>query len=118
MNEGNGGHGIDEYQAKPKKWCCDPGNRRDMEVSRSPHGKETSRIGTDLFAFCFLCCSFFVFFVFFFLFLFSLRFAGTRRSGNKQYGLAQIPKVVGWSKSAVGRAAVSLYAQIVARVVL
>jgi UDP-N-acetyl-D-glucosamine dehydrogenase len=37
--------------------------------------------------------------------------------GNKQYGLAQIPKVVGGVNPPSGRAAVSLYAQVVARVV-
>ncbi len=37
--------------------------------------------------------------------------------GNKQYGLAQIPKVVGGINPPSGRAAVNLYSQIVARVV-
>jgi UDP-N-acetyl-D-glucosamine dehydrogenase len=37
--------------------------------------------------------------------------------GNKQYGLAQIPKVVGGINPASGRAAVALYAQIVSKVV-
>jgi UDP-N-acetyl-D-glucosamine dehydrogenase len=37
--------------------------------------------------------------------------------GNKQYGLAQIPKVIGGVNPPSGRAAVSLYAQVVARVV-
>ncbi len=37
--------------------------------------------------------------------------------GNKKYGLAQIPKVVGGTNPPSGRAAVSLYAQVVARVV-
>jgi len=37
--------------------------------------------------------------------------------GNKQYGLAQIPKVVGGVNPPSGRAAQSLYAQVVARVV-
>src|SRR6202162_5090899 len=37
--------------------------------------------------------------------------------GNRQYGLAQIPKVVGGVNPPSGRAAVSLYAQVVARVV-
>src|ERR1700747_1875426 len=37
--------------------------------------------------------------------------------GNKQFGLAQIPKVVGGLNPPSGRAAVSLYAQVVARVV-
>src|ERR1700739_3017361 len=37
--------------------------------------------------------------------------------GNKQFGLAQIPKVVGGVNPPSGRAAVSLYAQVVARVV-
>jgi UDP-N-acetyl-D-glucosamine dehydrogenase len=37
--------------------------------------------------------------------------------GNKQFGLAQIPKVVGGINSPSGRAACNLYAQIVSRVV-
>ncbi len=37
--------------------------------------------------------------------------------GNKQFGLAQIPKVVGGVNPPSGRAAVSLYGQVVARVV-
>jgi UDP-N-acetyl-D-glucosamine dehydrogenase len=37
--------------------------------------------------------------------------------GNKQYGLAQIPKVVGGLNPPSSRAAVALYAQVVARVV-
>jgi len=37
--------------------------------------------------------------------------------GNKQFGLAQIPKVVGGVNSPSGRAAQALYAQVVARVV-
>src|SRR5215467_13635467 len=37
--------------------------------------------------------------------------------GNKQYGLAQIPKVVGGLNPPSGRAAQSLYAQVVARVI-
>src|ERR1700676_3072669 len=37
--------------------------------------------------------------------------------GNKHFGLAQIPKVVGGVNPPSGRAAVSLYAQVVARVV-
>jgi UDP-N-acetyl-D-glucosamine dehydrogenase len=37
--------------------------------------------------------------------------------GNKQFGLAQIPKVVGGVNPPSGRAAVSLYAQVVARVI-
>jgi len=37
--------------------------------------------------------------------------------GNKQYGLAQIPKVVGGVNPPSGRAACSLYAQIVAKVI-
>src|SRR6202041_407244 len=37
--------------------------------------------------------------------------------GNKQYGLAQIPKVVGGINPASGRAAMALYAQIVSKVV-
>jgi UDP-N-acetyl-D-glucosamine dehydrogenase len=37
--------------------------------------------------------------------------------GNKQYGLAQIPKVVGGTNPPSGRAAAALYAQVVARVV-
>ena len=37
--------------------------------------------------------------------------------GNKQFGLAQIPKVVGGTNPPSGRAAAALYAQVVARVV-
>src|SRR6202166_3448055 len=49
---------------------------------------------------------------------FFLAFSPEREDpGNKQYGLAQIPKVVGGMNPPSGRAAVSLYAQIVARVV-
>ena len=49
---------------------------------------------------------------------FYLAFSPEREDpGNKQYGLAQIPKVVGGNNPASGRAAVGLYAQIVARVV-
>ncbi len=49
---------------------------------------------------------------------FFLAFSPEREDpGNKQYGLAQIPKVVGGINPPSGQAAVSLYAQIVARVV-
>ncbi len=49
---------------------------------------------------------------------FFLAFSPEREDpGNKQYGLAQIPKVVGGVNPPSGRAAASLYAQIVARVV-
>ena len=49
---------------------------------------------------------------------FFLAFSPEREDpGNKTYGLAQIPKVVGGVNPPSGRAAVSLYAQIVARVV-
>jgi UDP-N-acetyl-D-glucosamine dehydrogenase len=49
---------------------------------------------------------------------FYLAFSPEREDpGNKQYGLAQIPKVVGGNNPASRRAAVGLYAQIVARVV-
>jgi UDP-N-acetyl-D-glucosamine dehydrogenase len=49
---------------------------------------------------------------------FYLAFSPEREDpGNKQYGLAQIPKVVGGNNPASMRAAVGLYAQIVARVV-
>ena len=49
---------------------------------------------------------------------FFLAFSPEREDpGNKQYGLAQIPKVVGGVNPASGRAAVCLYAQIVAKVV-
>src|ERR1700724_3633137 len=49
---------------------------------------------------------------------FFLAFSPEREDpGNKQYGLAQIPKVVGGVNPPSARAAVSLYAQIVARVV-
>jgi len=49
---------------------------------------------------------------------FFLAFSPEREDpGNKQYGLAQIPKVVGGVNPPSGRAACSLYAQIVARVV-
>jgi UDP-N-acetyl-D-glucosamine dehydrogenase len=60
------------------------------------HGPENEQINTDFF----------------------LAFSPEREDpGNKQYGLAQIPKVVGGVNPPSGRAAVSLYAQIVARVV-
>jgi UDP-N-acetyl-D-glucosamine dehydrogenase len=49
---------------------------------------------------------------------FYLAFSPEREDpGNKQYGLAQIPKVVGGVNPPSGRAAMSLYAQIVSRVV-
>ena len=49
---------------------------------------------------------------------FFLAFSPEREDpGNKQYGLAQIPKLVGGVNPPSGRAAASLYAQIVARVV-
>ncbi|HXM94509.1 MAG TPA: nucleotide sugar dehydrogenase [Candidatus Dormibacteraeota bacterium] len=49
---------------------------------------------------------------------FFLAFSPEREDpGNKQYGLAQIPKVVGGINPPSGRAAVALYAQVVARVV-
>jgi len=49
---------------------------------------------------------------------FYLAFSPEREDpGNKQFGLAQIPKVVGGINPASGRAAVGLYAQIVSRVV-
>jgi UDP-N-acetyl-D-glucosamine dehydrogenase len=49
---------------------------------------------------------------------FFLAFSPEREDpGNKQFGLAQIPKVVGGINAPSGRAAVSLYAQVVARVV-
>lgn len=49
---------------------------------------------------------------------FYLAFSPEREDpGNKQYGLAQIPKVVGGTNPASGRAAAGLYAQIVSRVV-
>jgi len=49
---------------------------------------------------------------------FYLAFSPEREDpGNKQYGLAQIPKVVGGINPASGRAAAALYAQIVSRVV-
>jgi UDP-N-acetyl-D-glucosamine dehydrogenase len=49
---------------------------------------------------------------------FFLAFSPEREDpGNKQFGLAQIPKVVGGVNPPSGRAAVALYAQIVARVV-
>jgi UDP-N-acetyl-D-glucosamine dehydrogenase len=49
---------------------------------------------------------------------FFLAFSPEREDpGNKQFGLAQIPKVVGGINPPSGRAAVSLYGQIVARVV-
>src|SRR5581483_8068971 len=49
---------------------------------------------------------------------FFLAFSPEREDpGNKQYGLAQIPKVVGGINPPSGRAAASLYAQVVAKVV-
>src|SRR6202047_2003269 len=49
---------------------------------------------------------------------FFLAFSPEREDpGNKQYGLAQIPKVVGGVNPPTGRAAVSLYAQIVSKVI-
>jgi UDP-N-acetyl-D-glucosamine dehydrogenase len=49
---------------------------------------------------------------------FFLAFSPEREDpGNKQYGLAQIPKVVGGVNPPSGRAAVSLYAQVVAKVI-
>jgi UDP-N-acetyl-D-glucosamine dehydrogenase len=49
---------------------------------------------------------------------FFLAFSPEREDpGNKQYGLAQIPKVVGGVNPPSGRAAQSLYGQVVARVV-
>ena len=49
---------------------------------------------------------------------FYLAFSPEREDpGNKQYGLAQIPKIVGGINPASGRAAAALYAQIVSRVV-
>ncbi|MCI0624406.1 MAG: nucleotide sugar dehydrogenase, partial [Acidobacteria bacterium] len=49
---------------------------------------------------------------------FFLAFSPEREDpGNKQYGLAQIPKVVGGVNPASGRAAQALYGQIVSRVV-
>ena len=49
---------------------------------------------------------------------FFLAFSPEREDpGNKQYGLAQIPKVVGGTNPPSGRAAANLYAQIVSRVV-
>jgi UDP-N-acetyl-D-glucosamine dehydrogenase len=49
---------------------------------------------------------------------FFLAFSPEREDpGNKQYGLAQIPKVVGGVNAPSGRAAVSLYAQVVAKVI-
>jgi UDP-N-acetyl-D-glucosamine dehydrogenase len=49
---------------------------------------------------------------------FFLAFSPEREDpGNKQFGLAQIPKVVGGTNPPSGRAAQSLYAQVVARVV-
>lgn len=49
---------------------------------------------------------------------FYLAFSPEREDpGNKQYGLAQIPKVVGGVNPASGRAAEGMYAQIVSRVV-
>ena len=60
------------------------------------HGPDNDQIGTDFF----------------------LAFSPEREDpGNKQYGLAQIPKVVGGVNPPSGRAALALYAQIVARVV-
>jgi len=49
---------------------------------------------------------------------FYLAFSPEREDpGNKQYGLAQIPKVVGGINPGSGRAAMALYAQIVSKVV-
>jgi UDP-N-acetyl-D-glucosamine dehydrogenase len=49
---------------------------------------------------------------------FYLAFSPEREDpGNKQFGLAQIPKIVGGTNPPSGRAAAGLYAQIVARVV-
>ncbi len=49
---------------------------------------------------------------------FFLAFSPEREDpGNKQYGLAQIPKVVGGVNPPSARAAVSLYAQVVAKVI-
>ena len=49
---------------------------------------------------------------------FYLAFSPEREDpGNKQFGLAQIPKVVGGNTPASGRAAAGLYAQIVSRVI-
>ena len=49
---------------------------------------------------------------------FYLAFSPEREDpGNKQYGLAQIPKIVGGINPASGRAAAGLYAQIVSKVV-
>src|SRR5450755_3155363 len=60
------------------------------------HGPEAENIATDFF----------------------LAFSPEREDpGNKQYGLAQIPKVVGGINPASGRAAAALYAQIVSKVV-
>jgi len=60
------------------------------------HGPETEQIATDFF----------------------LAFSPEREDpGNKQFGLAQIPKVVGGVNPPSGRAAVALYAQVVSRVV-
>src|SRR5258705_429524 len=60
------------------------------------HGPENEQISTDFF----------------------LAFSPEREDpGNKQFGLAQIPKVVGGVNPPSGRAAVALYSQIVARVV-
>ncbi len=60
------------------------------------HGPDAERMATDFF----------------------LAFSPEREDpGNKQYGLAQIPKVVGGVNPPSGRAAVALYAQIVAKVV-
>src|ERR1700683_3720893 len=60
------------------------------------HGPDNDQIGTDFF----------------------LAFSPEREDpGNKQYGLAQIPKVVGGVNPPSGRAACALYAQIVAKVV-
>src|SRR5580700_2798934 len=60
------------------------------------HGPDAEHIATDFF----------------------LAFSPEREDpGNKQYGLAQIPKVVGGVNPPSGRAACALYAQIVAKVV-
>lgn len=63
---------------------------------RCPIGKEKEEVATD----------------------FYLAFSPEREDpGNRDYGLAQIPKVVGGVNAASGRAAEALYRQIVARVV-
>ncbi|HEV3218889.1 MAG TPA: nucleotide sugar dehydrogenase [Candidatus Acidoferrales bacterium] len=60
------------------------------------HGPDAENIATDFF----------------------LAFSPEREDpGNKQYGLSQIPKVVGGTNPPSGRAAAALYAQVVSRVV-